>query len=257
VAGGDWEAPLLYVLYWDGRELRGYVPTKGNPFNTDTKTAYGSEHEVMDDDEAEKAMVKNLKARFGVEDKHDAEPDAKAIEADIDANVRYAPGISVPFKGLADVDWAAIEKAVAEREAEEKEYESRRKSGGGSGWTPPAGVYVEDDKEAKRAAQVAAEDEADEEDWAAMAKEHLARQAQSPKQPCACGHKHVAMTQEQVQAALVAVQEDCREFEAGLNVLAGTRLQPGAGQTAAVLRDVVLRRLVGRFVQVLLEIEGK
>lgn len=42
-AGGDWEHPVFYVVYWDGRRLRAYVPTGGNPWNTDTMQAYGNE----------------------------------------------------------------------------------------------------------------------------------------------------------------------------------------------------------------------
>ena len=45
VAGGDWESPLFYIIYWDGKKLRGYIPTEGNPWNKETKTAYGSEME--------------------------------------------------------------------------------------------------------------------------------------------------------------------------------------------------------------------
>ena len=42
-AGGDWESPVFFVVYWDGRKLRGYVPTDGNPWNTDTGMAYGND----------------------------------------------------------------------------------------------------------------------------------------------------------------------------------------------------------------------
>lgn len=43
-AGGDWEAPLVFVLYiGDKGELRGYVPKNGNAYNHKQKCAYGSE----------------------------------------------------------------------------------------------------------------------------------------------------------------------------------------------------------------------
>jgi len=45
-AGGDWEYPVFFVVYWDGKKLRGYVPTEGNPWNTDTKTAYGNDEDA-------------------------------------------------------------------------------------------------------------------------------------------------------------------------------------------------------------------
>jgi hypothetical protein len=41
-AGGDWEIPIFYIIYWDGKKLRAYIPTEGNPWNTDTKSAYGN-----------------------------------------------------------------------------------------------------------------------------------------------------------------------------------------------------------------------
>lgn len=56
-AGGDWEYPVHFIVYWDGKKLRGYVPIEGNPWNTTTKRAYGN------DDEADR---KNAKKRWGV-----------------------------------------------------------------------------------------------------------------------------------------------------------------------------------------------
>jgi hypothetical protein len=42
-AGGDWESPVFWICYWDGKKVRAYVPTEGNPWNTDTKQAYGND----------------------------------------------------------------------------------------------------------------------------------------------------------------------------------------------------------------------
>jgi hypothetical protein len=53
--GGDWEHSVFYIIYWDGKKLRGYVPTEGNPHNTDTKEAYGNDEE---------ADIKNFKKRY-------------------------------------------------------------------------------------------------------------------------------------------------------------------------------------------------
>lgn len=44
-AGGDWESPVYFIVYWDGKKLRGYVPEEGNTFNPKYRTAYGSEME--------------------------------------------------------------------------------------------------------------------------------------------------------------------------------------------------------------------
>ena len=54
-AGGDWEIPVFFIIYWDGKNLRGYIPRKGNAWNTDTKQAYGND---------EKADAKNIKKRW-------------------------------------------------------------------------------------------------------------------------------------------------------------------------------------------------
>jgi hypothetical protein len=58
-AGGDWETPLFFLIYWDGRQLRGYVPKDGNPWNTDKMSAYGNN---CDRDPSD---VKNARERFG------------------------------------------------------------------------------------------------------------------------------------------------------------------------------------------------
>jgi len=44
-AGGDWEFPVFFLVYWDGKKLRGYVPTEGNPWNATTKQAYGNDED--------------------------------------------------------------------------------------------------------------------------------------------------------------------------------------------------------------------
>jgi len=45
-AGGDWENSVFFIIYWDGRRLRGYIPNIGNTFNTDTKKAFGNDHKA-------------------------------------------------------------------------------------------------------------------------------------------------------------------------------------------------------------------
>lgn len=45
LAGGDWEYPVWFCVYWDGKKLRAYIPTEGNPYNSQTKRAYGNDDE--------------------------------------------------------------------------------------------------------------------------------------------------------------------------------------------------------------------
>jgi len=45
-AGGDWEWPVYFIIYWDGFKLRGYIPTKGNCYDVKNKIAWGNEDEL-------------------------------------------------------------------------------------------------------------------------------------------------------------------------------------------------------------------
>lgn len=44
-AGGDWEDPILFFIYWDGNKFRGYIPTYGNSYNRKYKRAFGNNDE--------------------------------------------------------------------------------------------------------------------------------------------------------------------------------------------------------------------
>lgn len=89
-AGGDWEHPVFFIIYWDGKELRGYIPADGNTWNKQYKTAYGSEQESdkyqkqiakMTDDEIEKLENKLQ------EEGEDPTCDPALIIADIKARI--------------------------------------------------------------------------------------------------------------------------------------------------------------------------
>lgn len=43
MAGGDWEYPIFFMIYWDGKDFRAYVPYYGNVINLDFNAAFGSE----------------------------------------------------------------------------------------------------------------------------------------------------------------------------------------------------------------------
>ncbi len=47
--GGDWEAPMYDVIFWDGNDWRGYVPEEGNFYNKDTSEAYGNDYNGIND----------------------------------------------------------------------------------------------------------------------------------------------------------------------------------------------------------------
>lgn len=42
-AGGDWEFPICYCLFWNGQNLRGYLPKKGNVYDAKRGSAYSGE----------------------------------------------------------------------------------------------------------------------------------------------------------------------------------------------------------------------
>ena len=52
--GGDWEFPVYVIIYFDGKELRGYIPTKGNVFDKKYKQAYGNSENIRNISEEER-----------------------------------------------------------------------------------------------------------------------------------------------------------------------------------------------------------
>jgi len=90
IAGGDWECPVFHIIYWDGAKLRGYVPTDGNTWNTDTKEAYGNNEEADD---------KNSQKRFGFDADALDIMECDKIVADIEARIKFkTTGVVGPCK---------------------------------------------------------------------------------------------------------------------------------------------------------------
>jgi hypothetical protein len=56
-AGGDWEVPVFFIVYWDGMELRAYIPTEGNTWNLTAHSAFGND-EDQDVDELKRRFPK-------------------------------------------------------------------------------------------------------------------------------------------------------------------------------------------------------
>lgn len=77
-AGGDWEYPICFILYWDGSSIRAYIPEEGNVYNKTYKTAYGSEGDTK---------IKNLPdVDWNGEDK-DQEYDYDKMIQDIESRI--------------------------------------------------------------------------------------------------------------------------------------------------------------------------
>ena len=68
IMGGDWEVPAFFIIYWDGKKLRAYIPSYGNLINLDCKCAFGSENDGVDDKKEEKLLKKYKKLGIEPED---------------------------------------------------------------------------------------------------------------------------------------------------------------------------------------------
>lgn len=50
-AGGDWEAPVHFILYPENnRSVRAYIPKEGNTYNVKAKSAYGNNEDSDPED---------------------------------------------------------------------------------------------------------------------------------------------------------------------------------------------------------------
>jgi hypothetical protein len=57
-AGGDWEHPICFCIYWDGKKLRAYIPSDGNVYNKKEKCAFGSEEDSdFEEEEVERPLA--------------------------------------------------------------------------------------------------------------------------------------------------------------------------------------------------------
>jgi len=83
-AGGDWEMPIFAILYFDGKELRGYVPKNGNTWNVKTNKAFGNAEEEEED-------LKQFTEQTGILGRwDDFNVGEDAIRADIQGRIEYS-----------------------------------------------------------------------------------------------------------------------------------------------------------------------
>lgn len=61
-AGGDWQDPVFFIFYYDGKRFRGYIPKDGNSWDPKTKAAYEDSNFVHDDAK----IIEDIKARITV-----------------------------------------------------------------------------------------------------------------------------------------------------------------------------------------------
>lgn len=87
-AGGDWESGVFFACYYDGKRVRAYVPTDGNPYNTDTMRSFGN------DDEADLKNARKRWTQFRERDSaqsDDFEREPQKIFADIQGRILRRP----------------------------------------------------------------------------------------------------------------------------------------------------------------------
>jgi len=71
-AGGDWECPIFGIIYYDGKKLRGYIPTRGQMINRKSKSAIGNDDELDEEffaeyegaEYSEEEMINEIKTRI-------------------------------------------------------------------------------------------------------------------------------------------------------------------------------------------------
>ena len=58
------EAPFFYVIYWDGKKLRAYIPSAGNTWNTDRRSALAaSERRPLDEESILSDILRRIASR--------------------------------------------------------------------------------------------------------------------------------------------------------------------------------------------------
>lgn len=62
-AGGDWEHPVFFIVYYDGENFRGYIPKMGNTYNPVTKAAFGNNDQ--EDEKYLKAHFPEIEVSYG------------------------------------------------------------------------------------------------------------------------------------------------------------------------------------------------
>ena len=111
-AGGDWECPVCFIVYYDGNKIRAYIPLKGNAINRNTHQAFGNSGE---EDEDVKFITKELNI-----DKEEAKKYINNIDFDTNACVE-------DFLSRIEVKGTYKEKDFTKIHDEYKELESRLK----------------------------------------------------------------------------------------------------------------------------------
>lgn len=89
-AHGDWEIPVYFMIYYDGKKIRVYVPTVGNTWRQDLKQALGNVYKAQRDIKSDDEYVYDELLKDKLIDKQDNVPGgiAEHIVADKDLMIK-------------------------------------------------------------------------------------------------------------------------------------------------------------------------
>ena len=89
-AHGDWEIPVYFMVYYDGKRIRVYVPTVGNTWRQDLKQALGNVYKAQRDIKTDDEYVYEQLLKDKLIDKKDNGPGgiAEHIVADKDLMIK-------------------------------------------------------------------------------------------------------------------------------------------------------------------------
>ena len=89
-AHGDWEIPVYFMVYYDGKRIRVYVPTVGNTWRQDLKQALGNVYKAQRDIKTDDEYVYDELLKDKLIDKQDNVPGriSEYIVADKDLMIK-------------------------------------------------------------------------------------------------------------------------------------------------------------------------
>lgn len=114
--GGDWEEPVFVMCYESGEGLRMYVPTAGNVYNLDRKSALGNFSELeVEDDTNKECDVDFVRRQLGINDTKidiDLTYDWEWLAKDIELTITPLPEVEIELL----IDLSILPETTSEQE---------------------------------------------------------------------------------------------------------------------------------------------
>lgn len=119
-AHGDWEIPVYFMVYYDGKKIRVYVPTVGNTWRQDLKQALGNVYKAQRNIKSDDEYVYDELLKDKLIDKQDNVPGgiAEHIVADKDLMIKdFSNRLEVKKKStneMFDSETERLRRAILE-----------------------------------------------------------------------------------------------------------------------------------------------